>query len=159
METNVSEAVLPPSSGSKCVVKEMYTLHCWLPDRFLAYDSRQWNCLPYLHCVCVCNSVVQRWAAGWLIGGSSSGWGWEFISSLPRPNRFWNPPSLLSSVFQGALSLGVKRPGYEADHSPPSSAEVKNAWSYTSTPPIPLFSSNAKRHRRQFPSRSTLITL
>jgi hypothetical protein len=25
----------------------------------------------------------------------------------------------------GALSLGVKRPGREADHSPPSSAEVK----------------------------------
>jgi hypothetical protein len=34
----------------------------------------------------------------------------------------------------GALSLGVKWPGPEADHSPPSSAEVKNAWSYTSTP-------------------------
>jgi hypothetical protein len=31
-------------------------------------------------------------------------------------------------------SLGVKRPGSEADHSPPSSAEVKKAWSYTSTP-------------------------
>jgi hypothetical protein len=27
--------------------------------------------------------------------------------------------------------LGVKRPGREADHSPPSSAEVKNALSYT----------------------------
>jgi hypothetical protein len=27
----------------------------------------------------------------------------------------------------GALSLGVKRPGREADHSPPFSAEVKNA--------------------------------
>jgi len=25
----------------------------------------------------------------------------------------------------GHLSLGVKRPGREADHSPPSSAEVK----------------------------------
>jgi hypothetical protein len=25
----------------------------------------------------------------------------------------------------GALSMGVKRPGREADHSPPSSAEVK----------------------------------
>jgi len=25
----------------------------------------------------------------------------------------------------GALSLGVERPGREADHSPPSSAEVK----------------------------------
>jgi hypothetical protein len=29
---------------------------------------------------------------------------------------------------------GVKRPGREANHSPPSSAEFKNAWSYTSTP-------------------------
>jgi hypothetical protein len=36
------------------------------------------------------------------------------------------------------FSLGVKRPKREADHSPPSSAEVKNAWSYTSTPPIRL---------------------
>jgi hypothetical protein len=35
-----------------------------------------------------------------------------------------------------ALSLGVKRSGREADHSPPSRAEVKNAWRYTSTPPI-----------------------
>jgi len=35
----------------------------------------------------------------------------------------------------GALSLGVKRPGRKADHSLPSSTEVKNAWSYTSTPP------------------------
>jgi hypothetical protein len=34
----------------------------------------------------------------------------------------------------GALSPRVKRPAREADHSPPSSAEVKNAWSYTSTP-------------------------
>jgi hypothetical protein len=30
---------------------------------------------------------------------------------------------------------GVKRPGREADHSPLSSAEVKSAWSYTSTTP------------------------
>jgi hypothetical protein len=29
---------------------------------------------------------------------------------------------------------GVKRPGREADRTPPSSAEVKNAWSYISTP-------------------------
>jgi hypothetical protein len=33
----------------------------------------------------------------------------------------------------GSLSLEVKRPGSEAEHSPPSSAEVKNEWSYTST--------------------------
>jgi len=29
---------------------------------------------------------------------------------------------------------GVKLQGHEADHSPPSIAEVKNAWNYTSTP-------------------------
>jgi hypothetical protein len=35
----------------------------------------------------------------------------------------------------GALSLGVKRPGREADHSPPASAEIKKMWIYTFTPP------------------------
>jgi hypothetical protein len=38
----------------------------------------------------------------------------------------------------GALSVGVKRPGREADHSPPSTAEVKTAWSYTATPQYAL---------------------
>jgi len=31
------------------------------------------------------------------------------------------------------LIPAVKRPEREADHSPPFSAEIKNAWSYTST--------------------------
>ena len=30
---------------------------------------------------------------------------------------------------------GVKWPEHEADHSPPSSAEVKTVWNCTSTPP------------------------
>jgi hypothetical protein len=34
-----------------------------------------------------------------------------------------------------ALSPGVKRPGREADHSLPASAEVKKMRIYTSTPP------------------------
>jgi hypothetical protein len=38
-------------------------------------------------------------------------------------------------MVSGALSLGVKRPEREADHSHPSSAEVK---SYTSIPTIRL---------------------
>jgi hypothetical protein len=33
-----------------------------------------------------------------------------------------------------ALSLGVKWPGCEADHSLPPSIEVKNSWSYTPLP-------------------------
>jgi len=34
-----------------------------------------------------------------------------------------------------AFSFMVKRPGLEADQSPPSSTQVKNAWIYTSTSP------------------------
>jgi hypothetical protein len=33
-----------------------------------------------------------------------------------------------------ALSSGVKRPGREADNSPPTSTDVKKMWIYTSTP-------------------------
>jgi hypothetical protein len=33
---------------------------------------------------------------------------------------------------------GIKPPGREADHSTPTSAEVSDAWSYTSTPQIRL---------------------
>jgi hypothetical protein len=39
-----------------------------------------------------------------------------------------------------ALSPGVKRPGREADHSLPSSPEVKNAWSYIHYPNTPSWS-------------------
>jgi hypothetical protein len=38
----------------------------------------------------------------------------------------------------GAISPGAKRPGLEANHSPPSSAKVKNTWIYTSIPPYAL---------------------
>jgi len=36
-------------------------------------------------------------------------------------------------------ALGALSPGGEAVHSSPSSAEVKNAWSYTSIPTIRLY--------------------
>jgi hypothetical protein len=57
--------------------------------------------------------------------GFDSRRGWEFFSSPPRPKRLCVPSSLLSNWVPGALSLGLKRPGREADHSPPTSAEVK----------------------------------
>jgi len=40
----------------------------------------------------------------------------------------------------GAISLGVKWPRREDDHSPTSNAKVKNAWNYTSTPAVRLHS-------------------
>jgi hypothetical protein len=42
----------------------------------------------------------------------------------------------------GDPSPRVKRPGREADCSPPTSAEVKKMWVYTSTPPV--------KHRNNF---------
>jgi hypothetical protein len=37
--------------------------------------------------------------------------------------------------YQMGTFSGIKRPGCDADHSPPASAEVKKIWIYTSTPP------------------------
>jgi hypothetical protein len=66
--------------------------------------------------------------------GSIPGTGWEFFSSPPLcPERLWGPPSLQSNGYGGDLSVEVKRPGPEADHSSLSTAEAKNAWGYTSS--------------------------
>jgi hypothetical protein len=42
------------------------------------------------------------------------------------------PPALWAVE---VVSLGVKWLGHEANHSPPSNAEVRKAWSYTFIPP------------------------
>ena len=61
--------------------------------------------------------------------------GKNFFSSPNRPERLWVPLSLHYDGYRGSFS-GVKWPGHKYDHSPRSSAEVKNEWSYTSAPPI-----------------------
>jgi hypothetical protein len=58
----------------------------------------------------------------------------------------------------GALSLGVKRLGREADPSPPSSAEVKNALSYTSTPHYVFMAWCLLKHRDNFTFAFTYTT-
>jgi hypothetical protein len=56
------------------------------------------------------------------------------ISFQKRLHRFWGPPSLLFNAYWGgASSPGVMRPEREPDYSSPSSARVKNEWSYKST--------------------------
>jgi hypothetical protein len=47
-------------------------------------------------------------------------------------------PALRPTQPPTQLVPGVERPGHGADHSTPSSAEVKIAWSYASTPLICL---------------------
>jgi len=50
----------------------------------------------------------------------------------------------------GTFSLGVKRPRREAIHSPPSSAEAKNAWGYTFNPQYAFMAQCQLKHRDNF---------
>jgi hypothetical protein len=59
--------------------------------------------------------------------------GSRIFFSARRPDWLWSSPRLLCNGYRGALSWGVKRAGREADHSSPTSAEVKKTWIYTST--------------------------
>jgi hypothetical protein len=92
----------------------------------------------------VCRSVklaTHRYRVSWLRMRGALRPGFEsrlelgilLFAAVPRltlgPTR---PPT---QWVLGALSPGVKLLGREADHSPPSSAEVKNAWSYIFTHP------------------------
>jgi hypothetical protein len=52
----------------------------------------------------------------------------RIFSTLRRPDQLWG-------WVPGALSPGVKRQGREADHSSPTSAEVKGIGIYKSTLP------------------------
>jgi len=47
----------------------------------------------------------------------------------------------------GGSSPGIKRSGIEADHSSPSSAELKNMLSYTSIPPNIIMACSLFKHR------------
>jgi hypothetical protein len=58
--------------------------------------------------------------------------GFFLFATTSRPAL--GPTQCLIEWVPGTLTPAVKRPGREADHLPPSSAEVKNAWSSTSTP-------------------------
>jgi hypothetical protein len=65
--------------------------------------------------------------------------GSRIFTSPYHPDWLWGPPNPSYPMGTGwALSQGVKRQGLEADHSPPTSAEVKKMWIYTATSPIHL---------------------
>jgi hypothetical protein len=61
--------------------------------------------------------------------------GSRIFSSPRRPDWLWGSTQPPIQCVPWALSPEVKQQGCEADHSPPSCAEVKSMWIYTSTPP------------------------
>jgi len=76
------------------------------------------------------------WTVGVLDFDSWQGLGIFLFTIMSRLDL--RPTQLPIQWVPGALSLGLKQLGHEADHSPPSSANVKNVWGHTSTPPICL---------------------
>ena len=70
--------------------------------------------------------LVQRLATAWTVQGWNGGK--KFVSSPESTNQFWGLAILPWNGYRGSF------PGRNFDHSPPSSAEVKNKWSYTSLP-------------------------
>ena len=57
----------------------------------------------------------------------------EILSSPKLLDLLWDHPASYSMGTE-VLCPSVKLPGCEVNSSPPSSAEVKNDWSYTSIP-------------------------
>jgi hypothetical protein len=100
------------------------------------------------HTVCICHIKTiysayfihyAYWfilATGWTIRflGFDSQWGLGIFLFTTMSRMALGPTQLPIPWVPAALSLEVKRPRREADHSPPSSSEVQNVWSYTSTP-------------------------
>jgi hypothetical protein len=76
---------------------------------------------------------VQRWATGWTIGvlGFDCRRRLGIFLFTTASTTALGPTEPPIQWVPGDLSLGEERPGREV-------AEVKNAWSYASTPPIRL---------------------
>jgi hypothetical protein len=76
--------------------------------------------------------VTVLWAGRFGVRISVGARGFSLLQK--RPDQVWVPPSVLFSGYQGSFPI-VKWLRHEVNHSPPSNAEVKNEWIYTSTPP------------------------
>jgi hypothetical protein len=91
--------------------------------------------LPFVHIyiyIYISVDIVTDWAAG--IRLPARGF-FSFAIAFRPPLGPTQPPVQRA---HGSLSPGIKRPGREIDHSPPSSAEIKNDGV---TLPLPLMSS------------------
>jgi len=92
----------------------------------------------------------QIWVLSWSCRGRRSLWKIVIVEAHPTgiETRLWadrsgvwiplgwadSRPALAPCGYSGSFPR-LPRPGREAYHSPPSSSEVKNEWSCTSTPP------------------------
>ena len=83
---------------------------------------------------------VERLATGWTVQGSSPSGGREIFSAA-EPWRPATAPTQPLIEYRRSFPT-VRRPGFEAEHSPPYSAEIKNEWSSVSTYSVGLHGSD-----------------
>jgi hypothetical protein len=81
-------------------------------DRVLSFPSQ--------FMMIYCYPMATSWTIGVLGFDFRGGGGGECFSSTSRPERLRGPPSLQPNGYQGLFLSGR-----ESDHSPPSSADVK----------------------------------
>jgi hypothetical protein len=83
---------------------------------------------------CMSLTVQQHMRALWKVhGNSQQRQEFFFFSTMFR--SAWESTQPPIQWVPRALYLGVKWLGCDTDHSSPSTVDVKNVWSYTSTPP------------------------
>jgi hypothetical protein len=91
---------------------------------------------------------IPGWTIEVLGFDSRRGQGIFLCTTVPRTALGPNQPPI--QWVPWALSLGVRRPRREADHSPPSSVEFNTAWNYTSTPQYVFMTWCLVKHRDNF---------
>jgi hypothetical protein len=101
--------------------------------------------------------LVTGWTMGWSRFDSRRGLGIFLFDIMSRPAL--GPTQSPIQRVPEALSLGIKRPEREADHSLPSSAEVKNAWIYTSIPRYVFMAWCLVKHWYKFAFIRTILLL
>ena len=115
---------------------KVWEIHCWGLDKVMYGTEavrRKWLILV----------KYSSWRGPGSSVGIATGYGLDgqWIESRRGeifrtcPDRPWGPPSLMYNGYR-IFPSGKERWGRDADPSPPSSAVVKNEYSYTSTPPV-----------------------
>lgn len=109
----------------------VYHLH-WICTQII-YSSKveeNWAIFSYLDFQKANRIETEQWQIG-----QSSSPGRGMICLLSSSGLTLRPTKTPIQRVSGALSPGLKWQEREADHPLPASAEVKNTWIYTSTPP------------------------
>jgi hypothetical protein len=86
---------------------------------------------------------LSQHTMGQEVYGASLGTHMRFASSPEPPDNHWSTASPVSSSHRSPFP-DVKRPGRDSDHSPSTTAEVKNKWSYNPKPHTPLWLGQGK---------------